>query len=475
MSPHRTNRFDSLLGVIALLAVTAAHNPTAAEAPKESKSTQRRQMFTQAEYKAMQEAVLEKVLTVKRRGERTPAPQWARDVMRRHCDLARETLEVAINDRDLPRLAYLYDVVYNKDLRGFKHWLPTLPDDLRADLAQSLMDLQDPEAGHFRTGPFAKNPLYTVGMPSTHDENVICRIYLFGKAPQYPVRCMPREDILRPLAGGTKSYWDKHNRPHSWKWSEVDFTTPEGRMDFVAKRAADTVEWNHGPWGIGTHVGHGVCQLMIALENGHTEVIPFLEKAATGMYANANPATGIYPHHKAGWMNAMSGCTKGWNRTYGYLGLPFPYPEKMVDTLVDRDWLEAGCSPRNVAILIQFCLEQTDYRREDLYGTLYKVAHTASGSYPSERHPHAKGPYEGFTQFQHELLALPIIAAWNILNWQGPEMVQRHCYGWDDKRGLQYQYKLVLQKDNQTVWVVKKRPEEFPWNPNFQWPLQREP
>jgi len=460
-------------GVIALSAVVAVHD-LAAEASAASTKTHRMQPLTQPQYGAMQRAVLEKVLAVKRPGPKTPPPRWAKEVMRNHCDLARNALEDAIDDRDLPRLARWYDVVYNKDFHGFRQWLPALPDALSAELARFLMELQDPQTGHFRTGPFDKDPLYTVGMPLTHDENVICRIYLFGGAPKYPVACMPRERILLPLSGGTKSYWEQHKRPHSWKWSEVDFTMPEGRMDFVAKRAADTVEWNHGPWGIGTHIGHSVCQLMIALENGHTEVIPYLEKAATGMYANVNPTTGIYPHATAGWMNAMSGCTKGWNRTYGYLGLPFPDPEKMVDTLVGRDWIEAGCSPRNVAILIQFCLEQTDHRREDLYKKLYEVAHIAAKNYPSEPHPHAKGPYEGFTQFQHELLVLPIIAAWNILNWDGPDMLQRHGYGWDDKRGLQYRYKLVLQKDNKTVRVVKKRPRESPWHPDFQWPMQRE-
>ncbi len=474
MLPPPFLRLAFFRGVVALSAVTVTQNLAAAETSTAPTRAQRVQPLARRQYEAMQRAVLERVLAVKRTGPKAPAPQWAKDVMRHHCDLARGALEDAISDRDLPRLARLYDVVHNKDFLGFRQWLPTLRDDLREELAQFLMGLQDPKTGHFRAGPFAEDPLYTVGMPSTHDENVICRVYLFGGAPKYPVACMPRQSILRPLAGGTMSYWDQHKRPHSWKWSEVDFTTPEGRMGFVAKRAADTLEWHHGPWGIGTHIGHSVCQLMIALENGHTEVIPYLEKAATGMYAHVNPATGIYPHHKAGWMNAMSGCTKGWNRTYGFLGLPFPYPQRMVDTLVDRDWIEAGCSPRNVAILIQFCLEQTDYRRQDLYRQLYNVAHTASKGYPSERHPHAKGPYEGFTQFQHELLALPIIAAWNILNWGGPDMIQRHAYGWDDRRGLPYRYKLVLQKDNQTVRVVKKRPEEFPWHPGFQWPMQRE-
>ena len=132
--------------------------------------------------------------------------------MQRHCDLARRDLEEAIEERDLPRLAYLYDVVYNKDACGFRQWLPVLPDDLREQLAQLLMNLQNVQTGRFRIGPFDRRPLSTVGMPSTHDENIICRIYLFGGSPEYPVPRMPRDRILRPLCGGTKSYWEEHNR-----------------------------------------------------------------------------------------------------------------------------------------------------------------------------------------------------------------------------------------------------------------------
>ena len=155
--------------------------------------------------RAVERAVLDRVLAVRRPGPATSPPPWAEEVLALHCDLARAALEEALARRDLPRLARLYNVVHSKDFRGFTRWLPQLPDDLRQELSRMLVSLQDPATGHCRTGPFGDAPLTTVGMPATHDENVVCRIYLFGAAPQYPLAPMRREDILQPLAAGTRS------------------------------------------------------------------------------------------------------------------------------------------------------------------------------------------------------------------------------------------------------------------------------
>ncbi len=202
---------------------------------------------------------------------------------------------------------------------------------------------QDPETGVFRD---PRNLQRHVG-----EKYVVNLIRFFGGEPLYPQQ--KTQTMLARDASGkidTKSFLDR-------AWNDPN--------------------WAQGGWGAGSNTGYIACQILDAINEGHTELIPDLEKGLEGILSHQDPASGLWGPPSADLDHRIGGTLKVVTRLYFTMGVNVPYAERLADSLIEHerngDWYRVGqsfCVPQNVIWMAAFCLEACDYRRNDLLGVL---------------------------------------------------------------------------------------------------------
>lgn len=192
-----------------------------------------------------------------------------------------------------------------------------------ADLVRRLTARQDPATGLIPAADLSDSGLANHGGPSnqlTSDEPLVPT----DGSASYHVLCVGY--AVRLLGG---------RLPHP-----VRSVHELSGRDVVA--ALETRDWGAGAWGSGAAVD----SLATACALNMTDFSAELYDGGTGpvyglmgwLSARANPATGVWgsPQPEQRWLQAVNGFYRLTRGSYAQLGLPLPYPDAAVDTVLDH-------------------------------------------------------------------------------------------------------------------------------------------
>lgn len=230
--------------------------------------------------------------------------------------------------------------------------------------------------------------------------------------------------------------------------------------DVFLRRTETDPDWAQGGWGVGSHTGLMAVEIYRAINDGQTELIPDLEVGMTRILSHQDPASGLWGAPEADPMRRIGGTLKVIGRFYFAMGIEVPCSRKLADTLIEYQrsgtWFEHGadsCVPRNVAEVTAYCLEISDYRREELLWVLESLA----DDYQSWVLPdgsllmHRNNPETVGLQYT-TIYGLGIIGGY--LNWADCRLPNPLA---DSARGVGNRYQVVLAGDR-TVRVVDTQP-----------------
>jgi len=161
-----------------------------------------------------------------------------------------------------------------------------------------------------------------------------------------------------------------------YKWTTTG-TSKKIETDIFLKRTQTDPDWERGGWGVGSHTGFMAVEILKAVNDGQTELIGDLEKGMERILSHQDPVSGLWGPPSAEPMRRIGGTLKVIGRFYFAMGMKVPHTKELADTLIEYQqtgkWFEHGadsCVPRNVAEMIAYCLEASDYRRVELLAAL---------------------------------------------------------------------------------------------------------
>jgi hypothetical protein len=159
-------------------------------------------------------------------------------------------------------------------------------------------------------------------------------------------------------------------------------TSDTGKIDtkVFLERTKDDPDWEKGGWGVGSHTGFMAVEICNAINNGQTELIPDLEKGLEQILTHQDPHSGLWGPPTAYLSDRIGGTLKVVGRVYFALGMKVPYTRELADLLIEHqkngDWFKClgdPCVQRNVVEVAAYCLEASDYRRQELLETLKSI------------------------------------------------------------------------------------------------------
>ena len=236
----------------------------------------------------------------------------------------------------------------------------------------------------------------------------------------------------------------------------------DGRIDttIFLERTKDDPDWARGGWGVGSHTGFMAVEIFKAINEGQTELIPDLEKGLDQILSHQNPESGLWGQPNAGLAGPLGGALKLISRLYFTMGMTVPHAKELADTLIEHErngnWFKGGsdmCVPQNVLFLVAYCLEVSDYRREDLYGVLEsKAKEYRDHWFLSDGTPLTQRDKPKCVGVENvHLQALGIIAAY--LNWEGCRLGSPLAAEPKTERGKAFRYRPRVMDDG-SVKVV---------------------
>ncbi|NLE57787.1 MAG: hypothetical protein GX616_05460 [Planctomycetes bacterium] len=285
-----------------------------------------------------------------------------------------------------------------------------LDDDARAKALEFWQSWQDPATGRFKDPRDPKrqvNEKYVVGL-----------IDQFGGEPLY-------------------------------KWTTTGTDKKIETKTFLARTHKDP-GWADGGWGVGSHTGFQAVEIFEAINNGQVELIPDLEKGIQQILSHQDPGDGLWGPPSAELMRRIGGTLKVVGRLYFTMGMHAPHTRELTDAMIKHsrngDWYKHGadsCVPRNAAEIAAYCLEVSDYRREELLAVLESLAKDYESWVLPDGQTLIRRGDAGSVGLQYTTMyGLGIIGAY--LHWDDCRLPNPLA---DDRRGQGYRYQLVLRPD----------------------------
>ncbi len=155
---------------------------------------------------------------------------------------------------------------------------------------------------------------------------------------------------------------------------------PEAYVNFVR-----TADWSR-PWGTGSHAAGQTRELFFLANEGHDEYLPYVREGMEFILSQQNPETGMWGPSSIPLSEQISGTLKVLGAFQFSMGFSAPYLDRLADSCIrhhaDRSFYEATddqCVPRNVVEMCVVCIENSDYRREELLDTLASLAEYVRG------------------------------------------------------------------------------------------------
>jgi hypothetical protein len=226
----------------------------------------------------------------------------------------------------------------------------------KAEMAAWLQKFQDPKTHQFI------DPLHENCVPNIDDPVVR---YSFREAvTKYAVVLLKRCEA-KPL------------HPYTPGANEEGKFDPEHYLKFIKSG-----DWDKHAWGIGSHAALQTVRVFEMVNQGRDDLIPTLIEGTEFILSQQNPRTGMWGVDKAGIEQQIGGALKVIGRFQGHMGLVSPHMDKLADSLIANYrsgafYVTDGspCVPRNVAEMVNACLEASDYRRNELREVLVGQIH----------------------------------------------------------------------------------------------------
>ncbi len=315
---------------------------------------------------------------------------------------------------------------YYNIVQSYNLWdkVPPLTEDEKKKALQFWQSWQDPETGLFKD---PRNPDRLVS-----EKYVVGLIRIFGGEPLYP-----QPQSAQMLAGKDSGTIDTRN---------------------FLERAKHDPDWAVGGWGAGSHTGYIARELFYTINDGHPELIPDLEKGLEYILSHQDPQSGLWGPPSARLDQRLGGALKVIGRLFD-IGLNVPYTRQLADSLIEHerngDWYRVGqsfCVPHNVIWLVAFCMETSDYRRDDLRGVLEsKIKEYQEWIQPDGTMLLYRGdPSSACVESVH-LVAISYLAGY--LGWEDSPFKTRIDMEAMRKPWDSYRYRAFVQKDG-SVKVV---------------------
>ncbi|MCR2806591.1 acyltransferase [Paenibacillus soyae] len=139
-------------------------------------------------------------------------------------------------------------------------------------------------------------------------------------------------------------------------------------------RKLDGMAWHNDAWSCGDWIDGYATGLYINAKHFGSAKRP--DDLMGWLHTRANRFTGLWgqPTDKEDWLQPVNGFYRLTRATFAQFGLPLPYPERTIDTVLAHsrngkffreDRLNA-CNVLDVAHPLWLCMKQTDYRREEI-------------------------------------------------------------------------------------------------------------
>jgi hypothetical protein len=197
-------------------------------------------------------------------------------------------------------------------------------------------------------------------------------------------------------------------------------------------------------------------QIFDAINAGRIVFIPDLAKGIEQMLAHQDPTDGLWGPPSAGLMNRIGGTLKVVGRLYFRMGMRVPHTRELADSLIEHsrngNWYKCGqsdCVPRNVAEVAAYCIEVSDYRRDELLQVLDKLVEDyKSWVLPDGRSLMHRGKTDSIGQNSVSICGLGLIGAY--LNWEDSRLPNPQA---NAQRGEGSRYRPVL-RDNGKVEMI---------------------
>lgn len=138
----------------------------------------------------------------------------------------------------------------------------------------------------------------------------------------------------------------------------------------------ETAPWATEAWKAGSYVDTLGTAILWNLRQGHRGQPGATEALLGWLTTQQDPATGVWggPGLADGWLQPVNGFYRLTRGTYAQLGLPLPYPERTIDTVLahssdlryfapDR---QTACNVLDVAHPLWLCRKQTSHRSEEV-------------------------------------------------------------------------------------------------------------
>lgn len=237
-------------------------------------------------------------------------------------------------------------------------------------------------------------------------------------------------------------------------------TSDSGKVEtqLFLKRTKDDPDWAAGGWGVGSHTGFQALEILSAINQGQTNLISDLEQGLEQMLSHQH-SDGLWGPPSAGLMRRIGGTLKVVGRLYFHMGMSVPHTRELADSLIqhsrDGGWFKDGkssCVPRNVAEVAAYCIEVSDYRRDELLEVLDKLVEDyQSWVLPDGRTLFRRGDTNSVGLEFVTMYGLGLIGAY--LNWDDCRLPNPLA---DSRRGQGYRYRPMLQADGKVKVVDSK-------------------
>lgn len=284
-----------------------------------------------------------------------PQPEWFADMPRQFAEWSRLVahrdytgLFRPCADADIAwEIQTCWHMMLTFDRLGMLRSMPRFSDAEAAKTADYLCSLQDPATGVF-ADPNIEPRLAWRNDPDrmrvyriSNAARVVGMLRFLGREPQYPVPALPAGE----------------------QGIDRDFI-----MGYVKG-----LDWRH-PWAACSHAGAFVRTLHEAVEGGDAAARPVLEEVLAFVLSQQDPATGMWGlGADLPAFEKLSGTLKILIPLRDHVGLVPPHMDRIADSCIlwhdsKRLYTESlnHCIPRNLSEVALVCLEQSDYRAEDL-------------------------------------------------------------------------------------------------------------
>ncbi|MEO6052377.1 MAG: acyltransferase [Chthoniobacterales bacterium] len=145
--------------------------------------------------------------------------------------------------------------------------------------------------------------------------------------------------------------------------------SPQG---LIAK--LNSLPWSDASWGAGAWIDH--YSTAAYLQKKYFQPDFSLETLFGWTALHADPFTGMWgkPTREEGWLQAVNGFYRMTRGSYAQFGVPLPYPERSIDTILAHagdaryfaEGQENACNVLDVVHPLWLCAKQTEYRKAEI-------------------------------------------------------------------------------------------------------------